>query len=73
MFKRKNREVVSLQVIGDLCIGCGRCVNRCRHDAIGMKYKDDRGRAVAYHPERCVGCGKCIGVCPTIAIELIAV
>lgn len=73
MFRRRTKEVVSLQVISELCIGCGRCSDRCRQGAIGMKYKDDRGQAVAYHPERCVGCGKCVNVCPTIAIELIAV
>ena len=73
MFRSRNKEVVSLEVIGELCIGCERCVDRCRHKVIGMKYKDDRGRAVAYHPERCVGCGKCVGICPTIAIELTAV
>ena len=73
MFRKRTREVVSLQVIGDLCIGCGRCANRCRHGVIGMRHKDDRSKAVVYHPEACVGCGKCLYVCPTIAIELIAV
>jgi len=73
MFKRKSREVVSLQVLNDLCIGCGRCVNRCRHEVIKMKYVDDRGTAVVYHPDRCVGCGRCVGVCSTMAIDLIAV
>ena len=71
MFRVRSKEVVSLDVIGELCIGCGRCVSRCRYKAIGMKYTDDRGRAVAYHPERCVGYGRCVGTCPTVAIELV--
>lgn len=73
MWKRKNREAVSVQVIGELCIGCGRCESRCRHNVIGFKCKDDRRTAVAYRPEQCVGCGRCVSACPTIAIELIAV
>lgn len=60
-------------MIGGLCIGCEHCVHRCRHEVFGMKYKDDRGTAVAYHPERCVGCGKCVKTCPSVAIELVAV
>lgn len=46
-----------------LCIGCGRCVQVCAHDAPVIKNKK-----AAIDPEKCVGCGRCIGVCPKDAI-----
>ena len=45
------------------CIGCGRCVKICAHDAPSVT----DGKASIDHA-RCVGCGRCIGVCPTDAV-----
>lgn len=48
----------------DLCIGCGKCVKICAHDApIITNFK-----ATIDH-NKCVGCGRCIGVCPKDAVE----
>lgn len=51
-------------VIGDMCIGCGRCIKNCAHDAIAMTDK----KAVINH-DACVGCGRCIGICPEDAVR----
>ena len=45
------------------CIGCGRCVKICAHDAPVVT-----DRKAFIYEERCVGCGRCIGVCPTDAV-----
>lgn len=45
------------------CVGCGRCVNICAHDAPIIVDK----KATIDH-NKCVGCGRCIGVCPTDAV-----
>ena len=48
----------------DLCVGCGRCVKICAHDAphiVDHKSSIDQNK--------CVGCGRCIGVCPTDAVR----
>lgn len=45
------------------CIGCGKCLKMCAHDAIRIEDK----KAVIDH-DKCVGCGRCIGACPTDAV-----
>lgn len=47
----------------DLCIGCGKCVDICAHDAVHVT---DRKSFIT--EDKCVGCGRCIGVCPVDAI-----
>jgi ferredoxin len=52
---RKNCEVA--------CIGCGKCVKICPHDAIVMENN------LAYISfEKCKLCRKCVEECPTNAI-----
>ena len=48
----------------DACIGCGRCVKICAHDAPHIV---DRKSSIDQN--KCVGCGRCIGVCPTDAVR----
>ena len=45
------------------CIGWGRCVKICAHDAPVVT-----DRKAFIYEEKCVGCGRCIGVCPTDAV-----
>ncbi len=45
------------------CIGCGKCLDICAHDAPVIADK----KATIYH-DKCVGCGRCIGVCPKDAV-----
>ena len=46
-----------------LCVGCGRCIKICAHDAPSITDK----KASIDH-DKCVGCGRCIGVCPMDAV-----
>ena len=46
------------------CIGCGRCIKICAHDAPVIT----DGKAEIDH-NKCVGCGRCIGICPMDAIR----
>lgn len=73
IFKQKRAEVVSLQVFERKCIGCERCVDRCRYRVFGMIYKEYRSYATVEYRDRCVGCGRCTWTCPTDAVELITV
>lgn len=50
-------------VVADRCVGCGRCVKICAHDAPSL-----RDRISSIDQDKCVGCGRCIGVCPKDAI-----
>lgn len=51
-------------VTQDLCIGCGRCIQICAHDAPSIQNKK-----ATINQDKCVGCGRCIGICPMDAIE----
>jgi ferredoxin len=50
----------------DLCVGCGRCVERCHFDAFAL----EGGRARCDR-SRCRGCGLCAETCPARAISMI--
>ena len=46
------------------CIGCGRCVKICAHNAPTIT----DGKA-SIDINKCVGCGRCLGICPMDAIH----
>lgn len=47
------------------CIGCGRCANKCRYNAIAMV----KGTPLIFN-DLCHSCGVCAAVCPHNAIRL---
>lgn len=53
------------KVTSKKCVGCGRCLKQCAHQAIAMKAK----KAVII-ADKCVGCASCIPVCPQEAINV---
>ena len=48
----------------DRCVGCGRCVKICAHDAPVIT-----DRKATINHDKCVGCGRCIGICPMDAVK----
>ncbi len=54
-------------VDGSLCVGCGKCQQACRFDAIRLL----QGIAIA-NEFLCEGCGVCEYVCPANAIRLVS-
>ncbi|NMB94211.1 MAG: DUF362 domain-containing protein [Flexilinea flocculi] len=48
----------------DLCIGCGKCVKICAHNAPNVTNKKS-----TINLQKCVGCGRCIAICPVNAIS----
>ena len=58
---KKKRKLI----VADYCIGCGRCVERCRQR--GIQVID--GRAIPN--ENCILCGYCAKTCPEFCIKVI--
>jgi NAD-dependent dihydropyrimidine dehydrogenase PreA subunit len=55
------------QVNADLCVGCGKCVEKCHTYAA---YLGDDKKAHRKE-ERCIGCGVCAHFCPKNAVTLV--
>lgn len=53
--------------IGDDCVGCEECVDKCQFHAI--KLNEDKSRAEV-SIQRCMGCGVCEDQCPSEAITM---
>ncbi|CAG9000807.1 MAG: Anaerobic sulfite reductase subunit C [Candidatus Celerinatantimonas neptuna] len=57
--------VAKVRFNADRCIGCGACVQSCRHHAVGcLDLKN--GKAVKENAA-CIGCGECVLACPILA------
>ena len=50
-----------------LCLGCGRCAERCPFGAFSM---EPGGSCAIFTEAKCFGCGLCVSTCPSGAIEL---
>ena len=63
-------EGVVSHVTEIMCRGCGKCVEACPYNAVGLVEKED-DKSVAYVQEAlCKGCGACAVACPTGAASI---
>jgi len=51
-----------------LCVGCQKCVKRCKFSAITMKGSDPKKLKSVIDPAKCLGCGACVVSCPKHAL-----
>ena len=68
------KRVFVVRIDGDLCKGCGLCVEFCPRGLIVLATElNKRGvQPAAYSgdPGPCTGCGNCAAMCPEAAIEI---
>lgn len=60
------KNVVTLQLNRESCIGCGRCLEVCPHQV----FRCDAGKAGIQDRDSCMECGACARNCPAGAISV---
>ena len=63
----------SVNIIEDLCMGCGYCVEFCPNKSLSMSQEYTlQGLLLAKFsdPESCNACASCVKMCPHFAIEV---
>ena len=60
------KNVVTLQLDVEKCIGCGRCVEVCPHAV----FRVEERKAAIGERDDCMECGACARNCPTGAISV---
>jgi NAD-dependent dihydropyrimidine dehydrogenase PreA subunit len=60
------RDVVTLELDAEKCIGCGMCVLVCPHDVFSL----NNSRAAISCRDACMECGGCAKNCPTEAVTV---
>jgi len=61
------KDVVTLSLNEEKCIGCCMCIDVCPHAVIGMNGSD---RAWIQDRDACMECGACSRNCPTEAVSV---
>lgn len=63
---RYLKNVATLVLDRDACIGCGRCLEVCPHQVFALSEK----KAVLQDRDACMECGACALNCPVKAISV---
>lgn len=60
------KDVVTLELDKEKCIGCGMCINVCFHNVFTL----EEGESIIYERDNYMECGACSINCPFSAIEV---
>jgi NAD-dependent dihydropyrimidine dehydrogenase PreA subunit len=66
MKQRYLRNVVTLELDENKCIGCEMCLEVCPHQV----FRIDAGKAQIQNRDNCMECGACARNCPAEAITV---
>lgn len=60
------KNVVTLRLDGEACVGCGRCLEVCPHGVFALA----DGKAAIVERDACMECGACARNCPVGALSV---
>ncbi len=60
------KNVTSLTLDPELCVGCAMCTVVCPHEVLAM----ENGKAEIINRDACMECGACVQNCPTQALAV---
>ncbi len=60
------KDVVTLELFIDKCIGCSKCMEVCPHAVLTVA----NGKAEIVNKNSCMECGACMNNCPVNAISV---
>ena len=60
------KDVATLRLSADKCVGCGRCAEVCPHEVFIV----EDGKAALLDKNACIECGACAKNCPAEAISV---
>ena len=60
------KDVVTLELDHEKCVGCGMCLVVCPHEVLSM----NNGHAGIKNKDLCMECGACARNCPTEAVTV---
>jgi len=66
MIHRYLKNVATLKLDAETCVGCGRCVQVCPHGVFRL----ENGAAVISDGNACMECGACALNCPARALSV---
>ncbi|MPM25345.1 Ferredoxin-3 [bioreactor metagenome] len=66
MKQKYIKNVVTLKLDIEKCVGCGLCVTVCPHNVFGIQNK----KAVIVNKDNCIECGGCMNNCEPKAITV---
>ena len=66
------KNVATLKLSTDKCIGCGMCEKVCPHNVffIAKYVKNNEKKAVIQNLDACIECGACVRNCPPEALSV---
>ncbi|MBO4697326.1 MAG: polysaccharide pyruvyl transferase family protein [Lachnospiraceae bacterium] len=62
----EKTEGIGLPADEEKCVGCGLCVNVCKHGAITGKLDKDGFWRPTVDRNKCIACGACVKLCPAV-------
>jgi NAD-dependent dihydropyrimidine dehydrogenase PreA subunit len=60
------KDVTTLRLKEEKCVGCGMCLVVCPHEVLGQ----DNGKVRIVNRDACMECGACAQNCPTGAVTV---